>query len=166
MDRIVAINEAAKGLRTCSKHPAKLLKTAGNCTSFGLNGTHIYRNSNISKGTRLQPPRGTSKLNAPKGLQPIISSKNHQSGVNWLPANNLRKCDVREKPIGHYLTKYNQAFAGELGLRGEYKDCSIFANRLAGPPPDDDHEFTDRAGTESQGQLRLHLARLPEEHRR
>ena len=101
-------NGGLKGAGNMLKTPSKLLKTAGNCTSFGLNGSHNYRNSNADKAARLWPPPGTSKLNAPKGLQPIMSNKNRQNDVKLFLASNLWNRDFRKKPAGHYFTKYDE----------------------------------------------------------
>jgi hypothetical protein len=92
------------------KTPSNVLKTAGNCTSFGLNGSHNRRNSNARKIARLWPLPGTSKPIARKGLQPITANKDRLSDVKYPCNNDLGKRDFRKKTVGHYLTKDNRWF--------------------------------------------------------
>ena len=122
---MIAVNgqkSGRKGAQIMLKTPSNVLKTAGNCTSFGLNGSHNYRNSNARKAARLWPPPGTSKPNAPKGLQPIMTNKNRQNDVKCFTDSNLRKRDFRKKSAGHYLTKYNQRLTRSRGCDA-WRDC-------------------------------------------
>ena len=91
------------------KTASNVLKTAGDCTSFGLNGFHNYRNSNADKAARLWPPPGTSKPSAAKGLQPIMTDKNRQNDVKSFAISNLGKDDFRKNPLTIILQSITSA---------------------------------------------------------